>query len=198
MVDQERTYWFMRHVLPHEPALRAWLSSRRSAFIDVDDVIQEAYAILAARQSVNDICHPRAYLFQVARSVVIRHARRARVVPIQLTDDLEQLDVADWASSPERTAIAGDDLRSLAEAIAAMPGQTRAAFILQRVQGLSYREIAEQMRLSERTIEKHIARGLRFLIDWFGRGTQGGAQPAGKTTQGMEVHDGRARIKSEH
>lgn len=198
-IDEERVRWFMTHILPHEAALRGWLGRKRSVrVVDVDDVIQEAYTVLAARESVADIRHPRAYLFQVAHSVVVRHVRRARVVSIQAADDLEHFDPADEAASPEQTAIDRDELRRLAEAIAAMPGQTRQAFILQRVHGLAQREIAARMRLSESTVEKHIARGIRFLIDWFGHGGNVGGQASKIRDSEMNAFHGRARNKSKH
>ncbi|WP_374390631.1 hypothetical protein [Brevundimonas sp.] len=52
--DEAKTRWFMRSVLPHEPALRSWLSRKRSTGIDVDDVIQETYTVLAAREVIDD------------------------------------------------------------------------------------------------------------------------------------------------
>lgn len=198
-IDEERTRWFLSHILPHEPALRGWLGRRRSAaIIEVDDVIQETYTVLAARESVADIHYPRAYLFQIAHSVVVRHVRRARIVSIQAVDDLEGFDPADEAASPEQTIIDRDELRRLAEAIAAMPGQMRQAFILRRVHGLPQREIAGRMRLSESTVEKHIARGVRFLIDWFGHGGKVGAQTSKVVDLEMNAFHGRARNKSEH
>ena len=151
---QEKTRWFLNQVLPHEPGLRAWLGRKRNSGIDVDDVIQETYTVLAARESVDDIRNPRAYLFQVAHSIVVRHIRRASVVSIQAAEDLEGFDPADDAVSPEQTLIDRDELRRLAEAIAAMPGQTRQAFILRRVHGHTQREIANRMRLSESTVRK--------------------------------------------
>lgn len=197
-IDEERTYWFMRQVLPHEPALRAWLSGKRSAGIDVDDVIQETYTILAAQVSVADIRHPRAYLFQVAQSVVVHHVRRSRIVSIQAADDLDRFNIPDEAASPERIAMDRDELRSLAEAIAAMPRQMRQAFILRRVRGLPQRQVAAQMRLSESTVEKHIARGLRFLIDWFGYGGKAGSQASKVKDLEIATFDGKSRNKSGH
>ncbi len=196
--DEEKTRWFMASVLPHEPALRAWLSRKRAAGIDVDDVIQETYAVLAARETIRDIRHPRAYVFQIAHSIVVRHVRRARVVSIQAAEDLEGFDPADDAASPEQTAVDRDELRRLAEAIATMPGQTRQAFILRRVHGLSQREIAARMKLSESTVEKHIARGVRFLIDWFGHGGKVGSQTSRVVEPEKIALDGRARNQSKH
>lgn len=198
-IDEERTRWFMNHVLPHEPALRGWLGRKRSSgAVDTDDVIQETYTVLAARETVADIRHPRAYLFQIAHSVVVRHVRRARIVPILAAEEMEGFDPADEAASPEQTAINRDELRRLAEAIAAMPGQMRQAFILRRVHGLAQREIAARMRISESTVEKHIARGVRFLIDWFGHGGNVEPRTSRVVEPEMNTFHGRARDRSEH
>lgn len=169
-LNQERTRWFLRNILPHEPALRSWLARRQPCGLDADDIIQECYAIFADLASVEEIRSPRAYLFQVARSVITKHVRRARVVSIHTVSDLTELDQADDGPSPERVAIYRDQLRRLAAAIGGMPPKTQEAFILRRVDGLSQREISTRMAISENIVEKHISRGLRFLIDSFGHG----------------------------
>jgi RNA polymerase sigma-70 factor (ECF subfamily) len=196
--DRERARWLLRNILPHEPALRSWLARRPVAGIEPDDIIQESYTILAELEQVDTIRHPRAYLFQVARSVVTRHVRRARIVPIHVVDDLDRLDQPDDAASPEQYAIDRDELNHLARAIAAMPLKTREAFILRRVEGLPQRAIAAQMGISENTVETHISRAIRFLIDWFGRG---GKTPP-QTSRDMEpekiTFDDRTRRQSQH
>lgn len=193
---EEKTRWFLHHVLPHETGLRAWLGRKRHSGIDVDDVIQETYTVLAARERMDDIRNPRAYLFQVAHSIVVRHIRRAAVVSIQAVEDMEGFDPVDEAASLEQTLIARDELRRLAEAIAAMPVQTREAFVLRRVHGHSQREIARRMRLSESTVEKHIARGVRLLIDWYADGGKGVSQRSSRLKTENGVPHGRKRDKS--
>jgi len=108
-IDRERTHWFLRNILPHEPSLRAWLSRRPATGIDTDDIIQESYTILAELEHVDTIRFPRAYLFQVARSVITRHVRRARIVPIHAADELEWLEYPDDAATPEQVAIDRDE-----------------------------------------------------------------------------------------
>jgi len=196
--DRQRTRWFLRNILPHEPALRGWLSRSALPGIDPGDVIQEAYTILAELETVDTIRHPRAYLFQVARSVIMRHVRRARIVPIHTVDDLERLEHPDDAASPEQQAIDRDELRQLARAIAAMPLKTREAFVLRRVEGLPQREIAARMRISENTVETHISRGVLFLIDWFGRSGNKRSQTSKNTEAEIASIDGRARHQSRH
>ena len=46
--SDERAIWLGRHVLPHEPALRAWLRRRRLGGLEIDDIIQETYTRLVA------------------------------------------------------------------------------------------------------------------------------------------------------
>ncbi|MDG2520442.1 RNA polymerase sigma factor [Caulobacter segnis] len=188
----------MRSILPHEPALRAWLGAKRNAGIEIDDIVQETYTILAGRETVADITHPKAYLFQVAHSLIVRHIRRARIVSIQAMDDLMIDTGADDAPSPEDCAIARDDLRRLGQAIAAMPGQTRQAFTLRRVHGLSQREIAARMKLSENTVEKHIARGVRLLIEWAASGGNPTLQTSMKKQPKVAAPHGPTRNKSKH
>lgn len=196
--DRERTRWFLRNILPHESALRGWLSRSAPPGVDPDDIIQEAYTILAELETVDAIRYPRAYLFQVARSVIMRHVRRARIVSIHTVDDLERLEHPDEAASPEQHAIDRDELRQLARAIAAMPLKTREAFVLRRVRDLPQREIAARMRISENTVETHISRGVLFLIDWFGRGGNKRSQTSRNTEAEIASIDGRARNQSRH
>lgn len=193
-----RTRWFLAHILPHEPALRAWLGRKRGAGFDSDDVIQEAYTILSSLRHHEDIRFPRAYLFRVAQSVIARQIRQSRVVSILASDDLEILDIPDDSATPEQVAIDRDELRRLADAIAAMPDRTRQAFTLRRVHGLSQREIAKRMGLSESTVEKHIARGIRFLINWAAHGGNPRLQTSKEDYGRNGGTHGQARNKSGH
>ena len=162
---RERSLWLSRHVLPHEPALRAWLRHRRVDGLETDDIVQETYAVLAGLASVDHIESPRAYAFQTAQSVILRHLRRARVVRIDALGDLEQLNTPLDDPSPERQAADRQELRQVAELIAGLPSKCREAFTLRKLQGLSQREVAGRMGISESTVEKHIGRALRTLME---------------------------------
>ncbi len=167
----DRSRWLAIHVVPHEAAMRRWLrgfSALREP--DIDDLVQETYAVLAMRDSVDGITDPRSYAFQVAKSLFLQNVRRAKIVSISTSADLASLDIPADTPSPFQHAAGREDLERVAEAIRAMPPQTRRAFWLRRVEGLSQREIAAATALSENTVEKHIARGIRILMEQFGRG----------------------------
>ena len=86
--DAGREHWFAVNILPHEVSLRRWLTRLRVQDPDALDIIQESYALLLERERLDDILNPRAYLFQVAHSLMLRNIRRARIVPILAIEEL--------------------------------------------------------------------------------------------------------------
>ena len=163
-ISSKRSTWLADHVLPHEPALRAWLRSHFFLNVELDDVVQETWAILATLDDVDRVRNPRAYLFRVARSVVLQQLRRARIVTIEAVAEIDRLAIESTQAGPERHASNHRALRHTGEMIAALPSRCRQAFMLRKIEGLSQRAIASRMGISESTVEKHLAKALRLLM----------------------------------
>ena len=161
--SDERALWLSRHALKHEPALRGWLGRKRIAGLEIDDIVQETYARLIAVESVAGISNVKNYMFQTAYSVLVSHVRRSKIVAFETVADLEQLG-STRDSSPEDQVIDRDELNRLAQAISALPGKVRDVFVLRRVNGLSQRDVAKQLNLSESTVEKHMSRSIYLLM----------------------------------
>ncbi len=180
--SDERALWLGRNVLPHEATLRAWLRRRRLQGLEVDDIIQETYSRLIAAESVAHVVDPKSYTFQIASSVVIDHLRRMKVVSIASVPDLEAIEIRSEDPSPERQAIDRAELHRLATAIAALPARVREVFTLRRIDGLSQREVAEKMGISESTVEKHMSRGFLIMLELFGYGGNAPPHPSNTAT----------------
>jgi RNA polymerase sigma factor (sigma-70 family) len=163
-VSDERAVWLAEHVLPFEAALRAWLSRRRVVDLEVDDIVQETYAVLAELDSVAHIRNPRTYLYTVAHSIILRHVRHERVVSIEAMADIDRLGIYSDEPSPEEALSNFQELRGIALRIAALPDRCREAFTLRRIHGLAQREVAHKMHISEGTVEKHIGRAIKLLM----------------------------------
>lgn len=190
----DRARWLARHVLPHEPALRAWLLRRAVPGLEIDDVVQETYARLAQLPSTEGIRDPRPYLFRTAWSVMVSHIRHARVVPIHSLAQLESVEFIDELPDPETIVVDRDELRRLGAAIATLPPRIREVFLLRRVEGLSQREVAQRLGLSESTVEKQMSQGFHRIAAMIGRGgKQHGraSRGAGRTIQ--DDHDATDR-----
>ncbi|TWB33653.1 RNA polymerase sigma-70 factor (ECF subfamily) [Nitrospirillum viridazoti] len=190
-ITDERARWLAVNVVPHEPALRSWLKRKASLQFDIDDVVQETYAILATKATVDTINDPKTYAFQVAYSVILQQLRHSRVVPITAVADIGTLETVMDEPSPEDTVLARFELEQVQRAIEALPRKTRAAFVMRRVEGLSQQEIARRMNLSEHTIQKHVARGIKLLLAQFSRDGSDGASKssANKKKTGLEERD---------
>jgi len=191
--SDERAIWLGRHVLPHEPALRAWLRRRRLEGLEIDDIIQETYTRLIAAESVGHIRDPKSYAFQIAGSVVVDHLRRLKVVSIASVSDLDHLELPSEEPSPERQVIDREELHRLAQLISSLPGRVRDVFTLRRVYGLSQREVAERLGIAESTVEKHMARGFLLMLEPIRHGGNDSARTSsfGSGKIGLAPRDGR-------
>ncbi|EQB14806.1 RNA polymerase sigma factor [Novosphingobium lindaniclasticum] len=169
--SRERAAWLGRNVYPYEAALRQWLRPRAaSAGLEVDNIVQETYAILASINQVDHIRNPRTYMFEVAKSVVLQSLRRAKVVTIDIEANAQVLDIPEDAPSPERVVADRQELLRVSAAIAALPDRCREVFTLRKVEGLSQRETAQALGIAESTIEKHMVKALALLTNAIGRG----------------------------
>ena len=167
---QERTQWLANNVLPHEPLIRARLAHVYVADLDVDDVIQEMYARILSAPALETIRHPRQYAIQTAKRIIIDHLRRSRVVSIISCESLEQLDVVlPEVSTEDRLEFQGE-IQKVANALSHLPATYRETLILRRVEGLSQRETAQRLGITEKMAEYYLARGVLMLTKLFGRG----------------------------
>ena len=189
-VSDERAIWLARQVMPHEAGLRGWLARRGIAECDIDDVIQETYAKLVTLPSIDAIRDPRSYAYQVALSVHVTNLRKSNVIPIKVIPQFEQANIAASDPSPEQIAADRGELEQLAAALAKLPDRCRAVFLARRVEGLSHRETAQKLGISEKTVEKHMARGIRHLMDIFGRGGKTPQPASMERLEQTEQHHG--------
>lgn len=155
--------WFVREVLPLESILMTYLRHHWPDKAEIEDLRQEVYARVheAARKELPSTVKP--FVFAVARNLLINQMRRENVVPIEAVADLESLEIAIDAPSPDRSVIARDELRRLQSAIDQLPPRCREAVILGRVEGLNGREIAARMNIGTATVSEHLENGLRLL-----------------------------------
>ncbi|MDO8411816.1 MAG: sigma-70 family RNA polymerase sigma factor [Phenylobacterium sp.] len=183
MIDPRAKFvaWVGAQILPHEADVRRWLSHGGWSRDEIDDIVQDAYCRIAALASIDHIQNGRAYLFQTIRSVVTDRLRQARVVSIARTTELATLDVLDHAPSAERVVAGRLELRRVQAVIQSLPERCSTIFMMRRVDGLSQREIARRLGVTENVVEAQAARGLRLILTALTR--DDGAEEAANRTE---------------
>lgn len=155
-----QTLWYQEHLCPHEPMLRAWLNSRYSDQIDVDNLIQEALIRVLGAREQGVLKSPKAYFFAIARNLALDHIRRSKVVFNETVLNNEAMNLLDEAESIEETVSRNHELEILTEAIQALPERCRRVFTLSKVYGMTYDQIAAEMGITFNTVSAQIAIGL--------------------------------------
>lgn len=157
--------WFVREVLPLEAALMQYLHHNLGKNGDAADLRQDVYMRVceAARQKAPDPVRP--FVFTIARNLLIDRMRREQVVPIDAVSDLEALNVAIDAPGPERAVAARDELRRLQIALDRLSPRCREVVVLARIEGLTGRQIAQRLGISEPAVSQQLDNGLRALAE---------------------------------
>lgn len=158
---QAKLDWFQVVILTQQAALRARLRRITSSEAELDDLCSEVLTRAYATEDWGRITAGRAYLYSIARNLVIDIARRGKVVAFETMADLESLQPV---YDGETQLLARDELRNLQIIIDQLPPQAKRVFILRRVHEKSPGEIAEEMGLSVSTIEKHLAKAVLFVM----------------------------------
>ncbi len=165
MTASELEAWFVREVLPLEAQLVQFLRRSWRNRSDIPDLLQEVYMRVceAAQKQIPVPAKP--FVFAVARNLIIDHVRRENVVSIKSASEPDAVETASDAPGPDRSAIARDELRRLEDALDRLPPRAREAMVMKKVDGLSRREIATRMGVTEKTVKWHLNEAMRALAD---------------------------------
>ncbi|MGF1610369.1 MAG: RNA polymerase sigma factor [Kiloniellales bacterium] len=147
----------------HERALVAFMAARLRCRFTAHDLAQELFLKLSALEGGLEVSNARAYLFRMAANLVTDHQRREQrragllaAVEAHLRGGAETL-------SPERRVMAQQELRDLVQVVERLTPTTRRIFKLNRFDGLTQREIAQALGISQTAVEKHIRKALATL-----------------------------------
>jgi RNA polymerase sigma-70 factor (ECF subfamily) len=191
MVDARarRAAWVAAHVMPCEPDVRRWLARSRVPAAEIDDLVQYAYCRFAELESVEAIVDARAYFFEIVRRSLRSNVRRQRVVAIETVAEIEALNVYAEDPSPERVVAARRELDEVLRLIGRLPDRCRRVFEMRKIQGLSQREIAGRLGVTETIVENDVVKGLRLISRALSQSVAGG-------TRGVSPRDHeRSRIR---
>lgn len=157
----------------YERDLRAFMASRLRCPFTAQDLAQELFLKISTMEKRDleswgpdgrgEVADGRAYLFRMAANLVTDH-QRGEQRRSGLLAQIESLPGGtDAGISPERQVMAQEELRDLIAVVEALPPQSRRVFKRNRFDGLTQREIAAELGISQTAVEKHIRKALSRL-----------------------------------
>lgn len=136
---------------------------------DAQEILQETYIRLLRHDDLERLeSNPRAYIFTIATNLVRDSLRRGRSRKEDAHTDLDDCELESNELCPPRSASWQQSLSQLKQALLKLKPQTRQIFLLSRFEELTYPEIAEQLSLSSRTVERHMSQASKYLQDALG------------------------------
>ncbi len=150
---------FLKVFLSQRSQMEALVSRRVGCRATAADLVQDLFVRFWRRPLVQ-VEELSTYLLRCAGNIAIDHLRnegaRARVSEECMAQPQDVLD-----DQPHAALEANNDLRHVEAALRGLPEKTRQIFLLNRIHGRKYAEIAKVMGLSQSAVEKHMMRALQ-------------------------------------
>ncbi len=147
----------------HSSWLEGWLRRQTGNAWDAADLSQDTFMrVLTSSQKVAELHEPRAYLLTVGKRLLNTFYSRRSLEQAYL-DALMQLP-ENLAPSPEKRWVLLETLQALDELLDGLPKLVRRAFLWSQLDGLGYREIAERLEVSERTVKRYMAQAYEHCL----------------------------------
>ncbi len=132
------------------------------AQIDPEEIVQEVFVKLwLKKEAVDPEKDFQSYLFSIAKHLVLDHLKSAVNRKLYFVGEHFQQDVL--ADESIENSITEDAKEKLQKLINEIPERRREIFLLSRFEGMSYKQIAERLNISENTVDSQIRNALSFL-----------------------------------
>jgi len=156
--SESRTEIFTKLFAESRQALHRYIRRFVGSSETAKEIVQEAFLrTYRQRESVTTL---RAFLFSTARNLAANEYRHRRMMERGALRDFGDSWIKTERESLETELLRDERNRLIQEAIDRLPPQCRAAFTLRVFHECSYKEVADRLGISAKTVEKHIARGL--------------------------------------
>jgi len=121
------------------------------------DLVQESYVILTRTADKMTVEHPRGFLYRTAANLALDHLRHQKIVE-RHSETVRAVESVQ--PSVEREVFGAQRKALLQQVIDELSPRCREVFVLHKIHGMSYKEVAQMLGISESAVEKHIIKGL--------------------------------------
>jgi RNA polymerase sigma-70 factor (ECF subfamily) len=155
--------------LKKRASLVRFFTLRTSSPAEAEDIVQEIYLKIAAVDSAS-VGNAAAFLYRLGANILLdrARARRRRTARDGAYHDVHASGPPGYepeadAPNPEAAVDARLRLKALLASVKELPERCRRVFVMHKIDGLSYAEVAAALGISRSAVEKHMMAALRKL-----------------------------------
>lgn len=127
---------------------------------EADDIVQDAFQNILNAGNIDSLTNPRAYLYKAAKNIALNRMRQ-KECQNRIFVDIDDHEVA--GIPMDRQIIAEMDVSHVRWVLQRLPEQDRITFLMNRIEGKSYREISEQLGITVSSVEKRMMKVLAAI-----------------------------------
>ncbi len=152
------------------PKIHAFVLSYLKNSSDAEELLQEVFLKLwDIRSTLDSSKNIKSFLFKICINLIYDFIRRKNIEKAYL--DYSEKDSQSFSDNTWHEVIYNEMVANLQQLVTKMPEQRQRIFRLSKEDGLSNDEIAQQLKLSRRTVENQLYRAVSSLKEKFGTGS---------------------------
>ena len=130
-----------------------------------EEIVSDVYVnIWNKRTQLESIINLKSYLFICVRNGCLSHLRKAKNEKIVSIDSVNEFSFMP-VEGPEDSLIEKEIIEQIYAAIETLPCKCKLVFTLAKINGLKYREIAEVMDITEKTVNNHLVLAVKKITE---------------------------------
>lgn len=127
---------------------------------EADDIVQDAFQNILHAGNIDTLANPRAYLYKTAKNIALNRLRQKDYQNGIFVD----LDEHEMIGVPmDRQIMAERDIKRVRHVLQGLPEKDRTTFLLNRIEGKSYKEISEELGITVSSVEKRMMKVLTAI-----------------------------------
>ncbi len=130
-----------------------------------EEIVSDVYVkIWNNRAQMESILNLKSYLFICVRNGCLSHLRKIKNENIVSIDSISEYHFMP-VDRPEESDLEKETLDQIYAAIESLPSKCKLAFTLAKINGLKYKEIAEVLGITEKTVNNHLVHAVKKITE---------------------------------
>ena len=150
--------------LKHADTLRGYLARKVRDPQLAADLGQESFLRLAEKPAGERIDNSQGYLYRTASNLLIDHIRQEARRKTDSVPNEALAEIEDEVAGLEAQAMAQQQRQALKPALTELPERTQQIFRLNRIEGMTYAQVARHLDISDSSVQKHLAKALAYVM----------------------------------